>query len=490
MDYSQETLTKLVRKLCDLPSETEWVEFKHNAAKPEGIGKYISALSNGAALNDQAHGYLVWGIEDSTHEILGTDFDPGKAKAKKQPLRNWLLSMLKPEVPFHFLEVDIDGKKVVILEIGRATSHPVSFKNVEYVRIDKVTRQLTSSPERARRLWRIFNERPFEKLSAMEQVHDETVLQMLDYPAYFNLLKKPIPEGRANILNELKSNRLIVQHDIEGWNITNLGPLLFARSFSDFPDLERKAVRVIKYKGTNRMETDRDRTGDMGYATGFKGLMEYIDALLPSHEIIEGGIRNTVRMFPDLAVRELVANALIHQDFSITGTGPKVEIFDDRIEMTNPGEPLISTDRFVDAPPQSRNESLASLMRQFGICEEQGSGIDKVVSEVEHAQLPAPLFDAPPGATRAILFSHKKLADMDKSDRIRACYLHACLKWVNNERMTNSSLRERFGIKTNNRAMVSRIIKDTVEKTLIVPENTEAGPKFMRYVPFWASSSS
>ncbi len=152
MDYSQETLTKLVRKLCDLPSETEWVEFKHNAAKPEGIGKYISALSNGAALNDQAHGYLVWGIEDSTHEILGTDFDPGKAKAKKQPLRNWLLSMLKPEVPFHFLEVDIDGKKVVILEIGRATSHPVSFKNVEYVRIDKVTRQLTSSPERARRL--------------------------------------------------------------------------------------------------------------------------------------------------------------------------------------------------------------------------------------------------------------------------------------------------------------------------------------------------
>ncbi len=490
MRYSEENLAKLVRKLCDLPSETEWVEFKHNITNPEDIGKYISALSNGAALNDQPHGYLVWGIKNHTHEIIGTDFDPKKAKAKNQPLRHWLLPMLKPEVPFHFLEIDIDGKKVVILEIGRSTSHPVSFKNVEYIRIDEVTRQLTSSPERARRLWKMFSEKPFEKLSAVEQADEKTVLQMLDYPAYFNLLKKPIPDGRANVLNELKSSRLIVRHDIEGWNITNLGALLFAKSLSDFPDLKRKAVRVIKYKGKDRRETDRDRTGDMGYATGFKGLVDYIDALLPSHETIEGGIRNTVRMFPDLAVRELVANALIHQDFSIIGTGPKVEIFDDRIEVVNPGEPLIPTERFVDAPPQSRNESLASLMRQFGICEEQGGGIDKVVSEVEYAQLPAPLFDAPPGATRAILFSHKKLAAMDKSDRIRACYLHACLKWVNNERMTNSSLRERFGIKTNNRAMISRIIKDTVEEDLIVPENAEAGPKFMRYVPFWASSSS
>lgn len=112
MDYSEETLAKLVRKLCDLPSETEWVEFKHNAARPEDIGEYISALSNGAALNDQPHGYLLWGIEDCTHEILGTDFDPGKAKAKKQPLQHWLLSMLKPEVPFRFLTVNIDGKKL------------------------------------------------------------------------------------------------------------------------------------------------------------------------------------------------------------------------------------------------------------------------------------------------------------------------------------------------------------------------------------------
>ena len=102
-------------------------------------------------------------------------------------------------------------------------------------------------------------------------------------------------------------------------------------------------------------------------------------------------------MFPELAVRELVANALIHQDFFVTGAGPMVEIFDDRIEITNPGEPLVDTQRFVDTPPRSRNEALASLMRRFRICEERGSGIDKVVLQVELFQLPAPLFETPGG---------------------------------------------------------------------------------------------
>jgi hypothetical protein len=102
-------------------------------------------------------------------------------------------------------------------------------------------------------------------------------------------------------------------------------------------------------------------------------------------------------MFPELAVRELVANALIHQDLFVTGAGPMVEIFDDRIEITNPGEPLVDTQRFVDTPLKSRNEGLASLMRRFRICEERGSGIDKVVQQVELFQLPAPLFERPGG---------------------------------------------------------------------------------------------
>ena len=156
-----------------------------------------------------------------------------------------------------------------------------------------------------------------------------------------------------------------------------------AKNLGDFPRLKRKAIRIIQYVGTGRIETLREYEDTKGYAAGFDELIGYIDAQLPANEVIGQALRKTVRAFPELAVRELVANALIHQDFFATGTGPMVEIFEGRIEITNPGEPLVDTQRFLDSPPTSRNEVLASLMRRFQICEERGSGIDKVAIEVE-----------------------------------------------------------------------------------------------------------
>jgi predicted HTH transcriptional regulator len=122
-------------------------------------------------------------------------------------------------------------------------------------------------------------------------------------------------------------------------------------------------------------------------------------------------------------VRELVANAIIYQDFLPRGVGPMIEIFSDRMEVTNPGIPLVETERFLDSPPKSRNETLASFMRRIGVCEERGSGIDKVVFETEYNQLPAPLFEIVEGQTRAVLFAPRPYAKMDRADRIRACYL-------------------------------------------------------------------
>jgi predicted HTH transcriptional regulator len=187
-------------------------------------------------------------------------------------------------------------------------------------------------------------------------------------------------------------------------------------------------------------------------------------------------------------VRELTANALIHQDFFVTGTGPMVEVFDDRIEITNPGEPLVDTQRFVDTPLKSRNEALASLMRRVRICEERGSGIDKVVSEVEVFQLPAPLFEQPQGFTRVVLFAHKPLTAMDKSERVRACYLHACLRYVTRQPMTNASVRERFGIAERNASIASRLLNEAVEAGQILLEDPDVGTRVRKYVPFWAAS--
>jgi ATP-dependent DNA helicase RecG len=208
--------------------------------------------------------------------------------------------------------------------------------------------------------------------------------------------------------------------------------------------------------------------------------------VLPSNEVMGQALRDTVPMFPELAVRELVANALIHQDLHATGMGPMVEIFEDRIEITNPGVPLVNPDRFVDTPPRSRNESLASLMRRFGICEERGSGIDKVVSQVEYYQLPAPLFEVPPDCMRVVLFAHKDVRDMDKAERVRACYLHACLQYVTRKQMTNRTLRERFGIEERNAADASRWLKEACKAGVIVLEDETVGTRSWRYVPYWA----
>lgn len=207
---------------------------------------------------------------------------------------------------------------------------------------------------------------------------------------------------------------------------------------------------------------------------------------LPRNEVIKDALRKDVSLYPEIAIRELIANALIHQDFTIGGTNPMIEIYDNRIEITNNGKPLIDVLRLIDYQPKSRNEKLANLMRMMGICEERGSGIDKVIASIEVYQLPAPKFIAETDYFKVVLFAPLSFEDMDKQDRIRATYQHCCLKFMNQEFMTNSSLRERFGISDKQHSKASKIISDTLEVGLIKPSDPEnKSTKHIKYVPFF-----
>lgn len=176
----------------------------------------------------------------------------------------------------------------------------------------------------------------------------------------------------------------------------------------------------------------------------------------------------------------------IHQDLSISGTGPVVEIFDNRIEITNAGISLVNIDRIIDNPPKSRNEKLASLMRRLKMCEELGTGWDKIVIACEISQLPAPKIELFETSTRVTLYSELPYTNMSPEDKLRACYLHACIKQVQGEQLTNSSLRERFGIKDSSAGSISRLIKDAVRLQLIKPLDPNTAPRYMKYIPFWA----
>jgi ATP-dependent DNA helicase RecG len=479
-------LLGLVTELRKLPDETEWVEFKENNSNPVEIGEYISALSNAAALRGKANAYVVWGIADVTHEVVGTSFKPAEEKKGNEELESWLLHLLNPRLHFRFHEVIYEEKTVGVLEIPRASGKPVQFQGAEYIRVGSYRQKLKDHPQIERELWRIFDATPFEEMKAVERVDGPQVLTLLDYPSYFDLFEQPLPSDQSKILARLEEDRMITPNQAGGWDITNLGAILFAKSLDAFLGLSRKAMRVIVYEGRGRLKTIREQVGRKGYASGFEGLIDFVNALLPRNEVIGKAFRKDVPMYPEPAIRELVANALIHQDFSVTGNGPMIEIFSDRMEITNPGLPLVKTERFLDTPPRSRNEDIASVMRRLGICEERGSGVDKVVFQTEFYQLPAPLFETAEENTRAVLFAHRSFNDMDRADKVRACYLHACLRYVERNPMTNSSLRERFGIEEKNSAIASRIIRDTIEDGLVRPYDPDQGKKYAKYVPFWA----
>jgi ATP-dependent DNA helicase RecG len=474
----------LVDELRTLDSETSWVEFKENNSDPETLGRNISAIANSARLADRHFGYLVWGIRDADHTVVGTTFEPGRETKGNQPLQLWLSQKLEPNPHLDFQILMHPQGRIVLLEIQSATISPIGFDRQPYVRIGSSTTLLANHRVTEQALWAKLQPYAWESGVAAQFVQGDTVLELIDYPSYFELTRQPLPDNRTGIFEKLSADRL-VSADVGGrWNILNIGAILFAKRLDSFERISRKAVRVIEYEGNDRTRTRRRQEGGRGYASGFEALISYINGLLPENEHIGQAFRQEDRVYPEIAIRELVANALIHQDMTVTGAGPMIEVFRDRIEITNPGIPLNDPARLIDLPPRSRNESLASLMRRMRICEEQGSGLDKTISAVELFQLPAPDFRAEGENTKVVLFASRAFANMTAAERTRATYQHAVLKFLTGDRLTNASLRERFGIEDQNAAQVSRILREATRVDLIKladPESPRAG-----YVPYWA----
>lgn len=276
----------LVHELRASPRETGWLEFKENKADPQEMGEYISALANTAALEGKVHGYLLWGIDDATHEAIGTSFDPTVTRVGNEELESWLLRQLAPKVGFHFVRISIEGRWLVLLEVDCAYRHPVQFCGSEFIRIGSYKKRLKDFQEKERELWRVLDATPFERLPATEKLPSDEVFKLLDYPSYFDLTGRPLPDGRAAILEALAADRLIEPAGGGYWNVLNLGAILLAKRLSDFGRLQRKAVRVVVYKGKGRVETLREQAGSRGYAAGFEGLIDFVHGLLPINEVI------------------------------------------------------------------------------------------------------------------------------------------------------------------------------------------------------------
>jgi predicted HTH transcriptional regulator len=478
---NQNQLKKIIDELVKLPKENEYVEFKHNFFDKNETGKRISGLANSACLVEKDFAFLIFGIKDGSHEVVGTNFSAKKEKIGNIEFENWLSQKLNPKINFKIYEFEYDGKKLVLFKIPAAINCPVTFNKISYVRINSSNRELKDFPDKERDIWINQERKNYEKSICMESLEQDDILKLLDYSNYFKLTKQTVPSSKEKFIEKMMQDKLVLRSAGDNYQITNLGAVLFANNLKNFEGVSRKSARVMVYKGESRKNRIKEKEDKMGYANGFEILVDYINDQLPYNEEITKALRKERKMYPKEAIREFVANALIHQDLSVSGAGPTIEIFSNRIEITNPGVPLISVERFIDHPPRSRNQDLASFMRRIGICEEGGTGVDSAIIAIEIFQLPAPKFEIYENFTRVIIYSHKKIKNMSKEDKIRACFQHCVLKYVQGRKMTNETLRGRFGINKSNYPAASRIIRDTLDAKLI-----KESDRSKEYVPIWA----
>lgn len=455
------------------PSETQNLEFKEakNQYDTTKLCHYCVALAN------EGGGHLLLGIQDKLpRAVVGTQAFLDVMDITEK-LFAWLGFRVDVEEIHH-----PDGRVLVFIVPSRLKGTAYHYRGSYLMRSGEEL--VPMSEEQLRKIFAEGQPHWLEQV-CLPKISAQEVIELLDTQTFFELLKLPYPTTQESVLNKLAEERLIIARN-GFFDILNIGAILLAKQLSKFPNIKRKAARVIVYQDKTKLSTLSDLTGDKGYAAGFVGLVQYVMDKLPQNETIKNVIRESVKLVPEEVIRELLANALIHQDFEITGMSPVIEIYTDRVEIANAGKPIVPVERFIDGY-QSRNERLADLMRRFGICEEKSSGIDRVVQTAEIMQLPAPEFLSELNRTVVIIYGSRTFREMNGEDKVRACYQHCVLQYVFRQQMSNQSLRERFGLSESSANTVSKIIADTIEQGLIKNDPTAPDSKrYARYIPIWA----
>lgn len=457
-----------------VPKEHQRLEFKEAKTQFDNskLYRYCVAIAN------EGGGQLVLGVSNSPpRRVVGS-------MAFRDPIK--MASILFQAIGFRVDVEEVqhpDGRVVVFHIPSRPKGTAYDFDGAYLMRIGEELRPMSED-----QLRQIFAEGQPSWLEApaVSGLSAQEVVQLLDTQTFFDLLNIPYPTDQSGVLEKLKTERLIEEAQ-DGFSVLNISAILLAKELRKFDAVYRKAPRVVVYQGGSKLHTKSDQTGTKGYAVGFQGLVQYIMTQLPQNEVIEDALRKESKLIPEVVIRELIANALIHQDFEISGMAPLIEIYENRVEISNPGEPIVPVERFIDGY-QSRNERLADLMRRFGICEEKSSGIDRVIESAEMLQLPAPDFQSSLNRTSVVIYGPRSFKKMDRNDRIRACYQHCALQCVLRKQMTNQSLRERFGLSEGSSNTVSQIISATIEQGMIKldPNMPTTSRKYARYLPSWA----
>lgn len=390
----RQELTELLNRLRQLPKETEWVEFKGSDHNPHEIGEYISALANSACLYDKEYGYLIFGVKDETHEIIGTKFKPKKTKKGNEELENWLLQLLSPRIDFVIEEFDDEGKAVVLFKISPAGNAPIKFDGETYIRVGSYKKKLKDFPAKERQIW--------NKQSA----HSDWSAQVCEGATFDHLDPRAIGKARR----EYKIRRKENPNEVDGWDdktflnkakvtiegrITRAAILLLGRPESSHFLSPSPAQISWFLRDEHNNSKDYEHFGPPFILT--------VDEVLAK-------IRNlTVRFLPPntlfpvettqydhSVIREALHNCIAHQDYELNARINVVER-PDEVLFENAGSFMPGTVEAVidqDAPPRKyRNPFLAQAMVNLRMIETEGGGIKEMFRIQRERFFPLPTYD-------------------------------------------------------------------------------------------------
>jgi ATP-dependent DNA helicase RecG len=401
---TEERLKQLLDELCRLPGETEWVEFKVNYVKHEEIGKDISALSNSACLHDKKNTYLVFGIENETHNVVGTAFKPKHYKVGSEELENWLARLLKPRIDFKIYEFKYSNKLMVIFEIDPTHHTPVKFKNTAYIRVGSYTKKLSDFPEKERKIWK---KQTIYDWSA--QICKNAAVDDLD------------PEAVSKARKEYKQKYPQQAEEVDKWNdltflnkakvtirnkITNAAIVLLGKNESEH------FISPSTAKMTWILRNEKNETKDYEH---------FGPPFVLNTDRVLAKIRNLkYRYLPDgtlfpieinqyepYVIREALHNCIAHQDYELRDT-VTVEEKSDELIFINSGSFIPGTVESViqqNAPQKQRNGFLANAMLNLGMIDVIGSGIVRMFNMQKERFFPLPDYDlSAPDKVRVTIF--------------------------------------------------------------------------------------
>ncbi|MBQ3445182.1 putative DNA binding domain-containing protein [Candidatus Saccharibacteria bacterium] len=486
-NLTDDNLKSILKHIITLPSETEWFELKQNNFDPLVIGKNISAIMNSLVLTDTARGYIIWGVSNDTREIVGTSFIPETKKYKNEELLFWLSKIIVPHPNLSFRTLTYEnGKRVVVLVIDVNPTAIAKFDGVAWIRIGSNTTELKNYPIIEKEIWQKILSYDFETAVAEANLSREQIEERLDFEAMYIMRQRGTIVERGMLFDEAVACGMVTSNKDSTYNITNLGALLYARNLGAFRDLSNKTVRIIVYKGNSKIETIEEYRTTAGYVVEFDKIYRMILSRIIDHEEIgEDGVRRTIYRFPYISVRELLANTLGHQDFTIDGLHPTVEIFDNRIEFSNLGSLLVPDKRLVDFPPRTRNEGIMKEFFNVRISESRGTGWDKIAAVSPKFGCPTPQMEILEDSVRVSLMGRRKLNDMTSDEKMWTIYTYACYLWVSKEYLTNQELRKLFRLPDKDNSVISRLLTQAVEQKYLRIFDVNSSPRDRKYLPVY-----